>query len=370
MKIRKLTEGIHLVAYGKDIDGNLKTYEDNDYPDKQSFKKDLQANEIKVISVSDNRDLYIMDHSDYSKLSQVEKDLKKYKQWKEESPKLTIYDNKIKELEDLLNKAKQVSLTESKHKVEEVSRNELLAKTKGETIGRYNRAQGYKGFNIVNIGTYDLLRDNTITVTCRVGDYNDTIQLEDVLYWIQICAEENPTNQINTKVITKALMNSIDGMDIKVDCECGDWCYRMAYMATVFDYKYGRPENRPADIRNPDGFGALCKHLTAMLSNKKWIQQVSSTLMDWCVKNIDKINEFLKPKEGMELTLPNELARYNAKMGFYSKLFKDVDKEDEETQENEEEKDNTQDNTENEEEFKELQDVDNKEETQENEDNQ
>lgn len=220
MKSKKLTEGIHLVAYGKDTDGNLKTYEDNDYPNKQSFKKDLQANEIKVISVLDNRDLYIMDHSDYSKLSQVEKDLKKYKQWKADSPKLTIYDNKIKELEDLLNKAKQVSLTESKHKVEEVSRNELLAKTKGETIGRYNRAQGYKGFNIVNIGTYDLLRDNTITVTCRVGDYNDTIQLEDVLYWIQICAEENPTNQINTKVITKALMNSIDGMDIKVDCEC------------------------------------------------------------------------------------------------------------------------------------------------------
>lgn len=45
--------------------------------------------------------------------------------------------------------------------------------------------------------------------------------------------------------------------------------------------------------------------------------------MDWVVKNIDKVNEFLRPKEGMELTLPNELARRNAKLGFYSKLFKD-----------------------------------------------
>ena len=38
-------------------------------------------------------------------------------------------------------------------KLEEVSRNELLALTKGETITRYNKAQAYKGFNIVNIDT-------------------------------------------------------------------------------------------------------------------------------------------------------------------------------------------------------------------------
>lgn len=97
----------------------------------------------------------------------------------------------------------------------------------------------------------------------------------------------------------------------------------MAYQATEWGYKYGKPETRPAKITNPNGFGALCKHLTAMLSNKKWIQQVSGTVMDWCVKNIEKINEFIKPKEGKELTLPNELARQNAKAGFYTKLFKD-----------------------------------------------
>lgn len=251
---------------------------------------------------------------------------------------------------------KPTSLNE---KLEEASRNELLAKTKGETISRYKRAEGYKGFNIVSIDTSDLLKGNTLIVTCRVGKYDDVIQLEDVLYWIQICAEENSTNQINTKVITKALSNSIDGMDIKVDCECGDWVYRMAYQATEWGYKYGKPETRPAKITNPNGFGALCKHLTAMLSNKKWMQQVSGTVMDWCVKNIEQINEFVKPKEGKELTLPNELARQNAKAGFYTKLFKDkLDDEKEEPEEPEEIDGNT-DTQNDEEDFRELADVEN-----------
>ena len=273
----------------------------------------------------------------------------------------------------------KAKIVENLQKIEEASRNELLAKTKGETISRYKRAEGYKGFNIVSIDTSDLLKGNTLVVTCRVGKYDDVVQLEDVLYWIQICAEGNSTNQINTKVITKALSNSIDGMDIKVDCECGDWIYRMAYQATEWGYKYGKPETRPAKITNPNGFGALCKHLTAMLSNKKWMQQVSGTVMDWCVKNIKQINEFVRPKEGKELTLPNELARQNAKAGFYTKLFKDrlegdsdeetelqnMDKEDNKTDSknniNNGSANNTTINNIDKDNFKELTDVENKE---------
>lgn len=405
--------------------------------------------------------------------------------------------------------------TESRHKVEEVSRNELLVKAKGETITRYNKAAGYKGFYIENIDTTNLFRDNTLLVTCRVGKYDDTIQLEDVLYWIQIVAEMNKDRQINTKGVTQALMNSIDGMDIKVDCTCMDWCLeentkikllnghvvsvkdmktkfdnneelwvyatdengdfrpgkvedvwisgyskdmikvtldngkeilttpnhkymmrdgsykeaqelkcsdslmplyfkyeneqeivelnsannskcfsvkeiekihydepipvydinvkdyhnfyvdagvmlhnccRFAYNASVWGYKYGKPETRPAKIRNPDGFGAICKHLISMLSNKKWLQQVTGTLMDYIVKNIDDVNTFLKLKDDKVLTLPNELARYNAKTANYGKLFK-KDDEDEEEQDNQEEQENQnkQDND-----YEELEDIDKK----------
>lgn len=242
----------------------------------------------------------------------------------------------------------------NKDKLEEVSRNELLAKTKGETITRYKKSAQYKGFSLVDIDINSLLRNNTIVLVCRVGDYLDYIQLEDVLYWIQIVAEKSENRQINNKVVTEALMNAIDGMDIKVDCECGDWRFRLKYQATEWGYNYGRPETRPANIRNPNGFGALCKHLTAVLSNKKWLQQVASFLMDWCSKNIEQINNFLKlTDETKQLTLPNELARQNAKKGFYTKLFKDVDNNETDDVPNEENpqetsnEENTEDNNEN-----------------------
>lgn len=227
-------------------------------------------------------------------------------------------------------------------KLEEASRNELLALTKSQTITRYNKAAGYKGFSIVDIDTTMLLRDDTITVTCRVGDYYDTIQLMDVLIWIQMESERNENNQVNTKAVTQALMEAIDALEIKVNCTCGDWQYRFAYQATQLDYKYGKPENRPANITNPKNYGALCKHLTSMLSNKKWLQQVTGTIMDWIVKNIDAVNKYLRVREGQELTLPNELARQNAKIGFYSKLFKDKlkDEEPEEVEDNDNNIDN------------------------------
>ena len=109
------------------------------------------------------------------------------------------------------------------------------------------------------------------------------------------------------------------------------------------------------------------------------MQQVSGTVMDWCVKNIEQINEFVKPKEGKELTLPNELARQNAKAGFYTKLFKDklegdsdketelqnMDKEDNKTDSKNNISDsNANDTTSNnigKDDFKELTDVENKE---------
>ena len=225
----------------------------------------------------------------------------------------------------------------NKNKLEEVSRNDMLAKAKSQTITRYNKAPGYKGFSIGDIDTTSVFTTNSLRVTCRVGDYWDTVEMENILYWIQVEAEKNPNYQINTKAITAAIMNSIDGMDIKVDCTCPDFKYRFAYMATKLGYKYGKPENREAKITNPNDYGSICKHLISMLSNKKWLQQVTSTVMDFIVKRIDDVNKFLRVKEGEELTLPNELARQNAKKGFYTKLFGKDDANNEQDEENNEE---------------------------------
>ena len=95
------------------------------------------------------------------------------------------------------------SLREAKQVLVEVSRNELLVKAKSQTITRYKKSAGYKGFSIVDIDTTSVFTTNSLRVTCRVGDYWDTVEMQNILYWIQLEAEKNPDNQINTKGVTR-----------------------------------------------------------------------------------------------------------------------------------------------------------------------
>ena len=77
-------------------------------------------------------------------------------------------------------------------KLQEASRNELLALTKSQTVTRYNKSAGYRGFYIVDIDTTSVFTRNALRVTCKVGDYWDTVEMNDILFWIQVEAEKNP----------------------------------------------------------------------------------------------------------------------------------------------------------------------------------
>ena len=223
----------------------------------------------------------------------------------------------------------EVTILDENKKLQEVSRNELLAKTKLQTKTRYAKSDNYRGFYIEDIDTNSLLTTAALRVTCKVGDYHDTIEIEDVPYWIQVIAKERYNNQLNSHSVRDAILKAVDGMDIKVDCTCPDMQYRFSYKLSKYGAKYGKQETRPAKIRNPNNYGFLCKHLTAILRDKKWLQQVAGTVMDVLEKKIDMLNKFLRlDKEENKLTLPNALARANAKKGFYTKLFKDVPVED------------------------------------------
>lgn len=226
------------------------------------------------------------------------------------------------------------NLTESK-KLEEASRNELLAKAKAETITRYNKSAGYKGFSLVDIDTTAIKTRDSIIITNNVGKYFDSVELDDILYWVGLEVTEARDNKMTQKVVEKALLGAMDGMDIKVDCNCGDFVYRFAYMATQFEYKYGKPETRPSDITNPDGYGAMCKHLIALLSNKSWISQVASTLQQWIIDEIDWVRDFLKMSEE-EFKLPDEYARYLGKHGAMKKFWDKQPNEEEQDIDNDE----------------------------------
>lgn len=163
-----------------------------------------------------------------------------------------------------------------------------------------------------------------------------------------------PTNY-NHKVIGVELItydNPIEVYDIEVKdyhnfyVDAGVMlhnCYRFAYMATQFEYKYGKPENRPSNITNPDGYGAMCKHLIALLSNKSWISQVASTLQQWIIDEIDWVRDFLKMSEE-EFKLPDEYARYLGKHGAMKKFWdKQPDEEEQDTDTDEENEDSDSD---------------------------
>lgn len=63
----------------------------------------------------------------------------------------------------------------------------------------------------------------------------------------------------------------------------------------------------------------ICKHLIALLSNKRWLQQVTSRFVDWLVENLDQVNEYLRLPEDRKLTAPDVEARQRGKQASYSK---------------------------------------------------
>lgn len=65
--------------------------------------------------------------------------------------------------------------------------------------------------------------------------------------------------------------------------------------------------------------GSCCKHILALLSNKRWLQQVTSRFIDWLVENLDQVNEYLRLPEDRKLTAPDAEARQRGKQASYSK---------------------------------------------------
>lgn len=65
--------------------------------------------------------------------------------------------------------------------------------------------------------------------------------------------------------------------------------------------------------------GSCCKHILALLSNKRWLQQVTSRFVDWLVENLDQVNEYLRLPEDRKLTAPDAEARQRGKQASYSK---------------------------------------------------
>lgn len=204
----------------------------------------------------------------------------------------------------------------------EISRKNLVGKSKSQSPDRYNRRLGYSPKSYKGIDISRLFNDDILIIKVPVGDYTCTVAFKGMLQHLKDVVDKQPKPTITLQTVIKAMNIAIDDTDLLVDCTCPDFVYRFAYWATKYGYKYGKPETRPSKITNPDDkLGAMCKHLSALLSNKKWITKMASTLNSFIKENIDKIRDFLGVSED-ELTAakPSKIAKgskFNKKTGKY-----------------------------------------------------
>lgn len=96
-------------------------------------------------------------------------------------------------------------------------------------------------------------------------EYKSTsVTTDGVSFWEQ---KVQPVDLPGIRASLKEVREAFNG-DVLAHCSCPDFKYRMAYYATMDDWKYGSAETRPANITNPPPphSGPLCKHLVNAFS--------------------------------------------------------------------------------------------------------
>lgn len=176
--------------------------------------------------------------------------------------------------------------------VTEVSRKNLVGKSKLQSPTRYNKRLRYSTMSIPEIDEDKLLNDDFLVIYVDVGNYTVTVAYKGVINrLIDIIAKSN-TKSLNRKNVVRAMNEQIDLTDVYVNCQCPDFKYRYNFSASQHNYKYGPKETRPAKITNPqDNIGAVCKHLLCVLANKKWLVKAAAVVNEYIH---DNYNAFLE----------------------------------------------------------------------------
>lgn len=230
---------------------------------------------------------------------------------------VTYYEN------DKVNKSGHSNLLY----LNEISRKNLVGKTKSQSPARYVKRLGYRAKGTDGIDPDQLINNDVLVTAIPIGDYTSVIAFPGVLHALKNVLARQPRPNVTLQTVIRAVTRAFDDTDVKVDCTCADFKYRYAYWATRYGYKWGPPENRPSKITNPDDVeGAMCKHLTALLANKRWLVKVASLVNDFIKAYPDEVrkklgldeDEFIinpsgihtpKPKDKNNVNKPRDIER-------------------------------------------------------------
>ena len=179
----------------------------------------------------------------------------------------------------------------------EVSRKDLVAKSRIQSKKRYQKRLNYQVSNFRGVDLKQMFENDYFVFKTPIKDYVCVIAFPGVFTQIRKVVKEThgDVRKVNLQMVIKALKRAFDATDdVKVDCTCADWRYRYAYWASQNKYKFGEPETRPSDITNPDdAIGATCKHLNLLLSNKRWLTKAASVVNSFIKAYPDKAALYL-----------------------------------------------------------------------------
>lgn len=148
----------------------------------------------------------------------------------------------------------------------EATRLSLLKKAKKDSPDRFNKRTSFtKNIQVERVGLLELTEGDDLDIYLRVGSYRVSVRL--IKFKQTLNARLKKFKGDITKSITDALKYSFDKKRIEVACDCSDFKYRFAYMATQKKYGFNTDENRPAKIRNPKNKTGICKHIISVLNS-------------------------------------------------------------------------------------------------------
>ena len=146
----------------------------------------------------------------------------------------------------------------------------------------YSRlASSVKNFNSIDMNK--LFKDDILDVDIDVkGETNVYVVRISFGGFLDELHSFLKTQELNRKIIAKALSKAFNGDQVYINCTCPDFRYRGKYWATKNNILIGAPETRPSNITNPnDTKGPGCKHITLALSDSSWLVKVSSVIYNY-----------------------------------------------------------------------------------------
>lgn len=167
------------------------------------------------------------------------------------------------------------------YSVNELTKNSLIGKSKKDTPERFARRSDSDDWFLERVGILELESgSDDLYLYFRI---KKKYRVSVVILGFKPILDKYLNGKYKNnkrKAINRALVYGLNYCHIRTSCDCPDFKYRFAYMATK--KKYNGPdtnEDRPAKITNPKNKGGMCKHQLRVLSlPSKWRPKVVTAL--------------------------------------------------------------------------------------------